>query len=514
MPAPTTSTSSMIPDIGDHAPEDRDQRVVVTPYGEGLVLRTRPNGMREIELRDWKMQQELTRSTNCSKNTNNEPQSSGHAGGPGRPATLYSPTSFPSVAPEVGSDVLCRYGRGRVTGIRRDNGMVVVRLSSWRLSRRNTVTCYLRASEVQVVRPKKPYEMSVVEKVEGAAELKQRAAQQFKHKFYKEALKTYSKAVDMVKFVQHKTDSSNAVRADLVVVMITCSNNAATCCSQLRQWEEAHQHAQHSTALIEVLERKIKEGVSKIHQELLAAGHSDIQVFGEWKVKSLILTARALIEKGDFTEATEAIKLARETIEVYIASSSSSGFSKNTQKQQHAQSVKHLQSNDKELQKLLSVCRERRKAQLKKEKQRAKAMFGSTAVSTGTMSSSSTSASASNERASRPSNSEEKKADPAETISDVKAQTMPRRPSLKKSDDATRDSSPRTVITPSGNDDDAARIPIKKKVSFADDIKKDDEDDYELVWHQDPAFLGGLGVVIGVVGTLLVLSQLVGHKRK
>jgi len=505
MPAPTTSTStSMIPDIGDHVPEDKDQRVVVTPYGEGLVLRTRPNGMREIELREWKMQQELTRCANSSNNTNDQ-QSSGHAGGPTRPATLYSPTPFPSVAPEVGSDVLCRYGRGRVTEIRKDSGMVVVRLSSWRLSRRSTVTCYLRASEVQVVRPKKPYEMSVVEKVEGAAELKQRAAQQFKHKFYNEALKTYSKAVDMVKYVQHKTDSSNAVRADLVVVMITCSNNAATCCSQLRQWEEVHQHAQHATALIEALERKTKEGVSKIHQELLTAGHSDIKLFGEWKVKSLLLTARALIEKGDIGEAIDAIKSARETVETYTSTSLSA---LSTQKQHHAQSVKHLQSNDKELLKLLSVCKERRKAQLKKEKQRAKAMFGSAAATLSP-------ASPSKERASSPS-SEEKKTDPPPTPSEAKSETMPKRPSLKRYSDGTGENSPRTVITPSGSDDGATRSPIKKKVSFADDIKKDEDDDAdrEFVWHQDPAFLGGLGVVIGVLGTMLVLSQLVGNPRK
>ena len=58
-------------------------------------------------------------------------------------------------------------------------------------------------------------------------------------------------------------------------------------------------------------------------------------------------------------------------------------------------------------------------------------------------------------------------------------------------------------------------IPVKKRVSFADETTApEDDNDQELVWHQDPAFLGGLGVVIGVVGTLLVLSQVLGKPKK
>ena len=57
----------------------------------------------------------------------------------------------------------------------------------------------------------------------------------------------------------------------------------------------------------------------------------------------------------------------------------------------------------------------------------------------------------------------------------------------------------------------------KKKVSFADDTRKGDDDDddtdQDLVWHKDPAFLGGLGVVIGVAGTLLILSQWAARRK-
>jgi len=463
--------------------------MVVTPYGEGLVLRTRPNGMREIELRD-SHKQEL-------------PKTSGR---PLKPTTLYSPTPFPSVPPQVGSDVICLYGRGKVTAIRKSDGIIVVRLSSWRLAQRSSVTCYLRPADVQVVRPKQTYEMSVVEKVERAAELKQQAAQQFKHKFYQQALQTYSRAVDTVKFVQHKTDSTNAVRADLVVIMVTCSNNAATCCSQLQQWDEAHQHAQHATALIDALERKTKEGVSKIHQELVSAGHSDIKVFGEWKVKSLLVAARALIEKGDeLNEALGAIKTARETIANYTQQRSEFTAT-------HLQSVKQLQSNDKELLKLTVACKEKRKAQVKKEKQRAQAMFGS-----------STSASK-EQRSSSPVEEEKKTETPAMSQTDETKATptvISTKPSLKKQSTSDDASSPRTVMTPSesssnGCDGSSPQSPPKKRVSFADNNQEYEYNgkDRELVWHKDPAFLGGLGVVIGIAGTVMILSQLVGRPQK
>ena len=67
----------------------------------------------------------------------------------------------------------------------------------------------------------------------------------------------------------------------------------------------------------------------------------------------------------------------------------------------------------------------------------------------------------------------------------------------------------------SENGHDKRELPVKKRVSFADETSTtDDDNDRELEWHQDPAFLGGLGVVIGVVGTLLVLSQFLGKPKK
>ena len=82
------------------------------------------------------------------------------------------------------------------------------------------------------------------------------AAALFAEKDYTAALETYARAVDAVRYVQHNKQSSNEVRADLLVVMVTCSNNAATCCLQLKQWTEACNYAKNTLVLIDALEEK------------------------------------------------------------------------------------------------------------------------------------------------------------------------------------------------------------------------------------------------------------------
>ena len=202
------------------------------------------------------------------------------------------------------------------------------------------------------------------------------------------------------------------------------------------------------------------------------------------------------MEKCDIREATDAIKAARETIAKFTTATTSSDAS-----------LKQLHSNDKELIKLLIMCKERRKNQLRKEKQRAQAMFGSAALS------STTSTLRSNEEFSSP--AEEKKTDPPTSGATANPLPMPKRSSLKQSTHSSAGvvHSPQTEMATGENGDKGQKLPVTKKVSFADETKTDIDDDRELSWHQDPAFLGGLGVVIGVVGTLLVLSQFVGKPR-
>lgn len=333
-----------------YVPEDKDQALVETPYGKGLVLRSRQDAsggkiiMREIELTDW---------AKAKPEVGVKPQ---------RPTTLYSPTTFPSIRPGMGSEVSTQFGRGKITALRED-GTVVVRISSWRLAGRSIVTCYLSpSSSVQVMRPKKIYEMSVHEKIEHAQELKADASTMFAEKKYEEALQVYARAVDAVRYVQHKKDSSNEVRADLLVVMITCCNNAATCCLQLRDWDRALKFAKNALVLVDALEEK--KGSSKIQRILNADGVTDSQLFGTWKVKSLLVIGRSSAEKHDTEEAISILKQALEIIPQYKRSGDAM--------------FPQLQGQEKQVRKLFVACKERLKAEKKKEKQRAMAMFAAT----------------------------------------------------------------------------------------------------------------------------------------
>lgn len=176
---------------------DKDQRLVETPFGKGIVRRRRQNSadddgppVMEIEL-DW---------GNEVKGKNR-----------GTPNMLYSTTNFPSLKAELNSEVLTSFGRGKVVELRDDN-MIVVRISSWRLARRSVVLCYLNAEAAQVVKPREIFEMNVHEKIEHAQGLKKEAAVKFSGKSYEDALQLYSKAVDAVRYVQHRSDSTNEVR--------------------------------------------------------------------------------------------------------------------------------------------------------------------------------------------------------------------------------------------------------------------------------------------------------------
>jgi tetratricopeptide (TPR) repeat protein len=445
--------------------------------------------MREIELTGWS-----NNSFSSQDENDNKDSTSRNNGSPVRPAMLYSPVNYPSVIPVEGSDVLCPYGRGRVIEVRRrsadqimneneDSAIVgvVIRLSSWRLARRCTVTCYIDIALVQTVRLKRIYEMSVVEKIEHAMELKQEAAIQFGQRKYESALNIYARAVDAVKYVQHKPDSTNIIRADLLVVMITCSNNAATCCTQLEKWDEATKHAQQAVALLDALETK--KG-SRIHQELYRQGNLDIRLFGEWKVKSLLILARSLTEKDEVEAAMDAIKKARDIIATYTADASPTDVS---QKRLHLQSTKQLCSNDKELLKLYARCKERRKVQLRKERMRAQAMFASS-TSTNNSNASSTSP-------------------PAEKATSLfpSSNKLVRDGEEKKSDAASSQMEMNDIVRAQFFQNSATSQEVK---DVTDETITSSENIEDLPWHSDPYLLGGLGVVIGTIGTLLLLSQL------
>lgn len=375
--------SSIASSYGSHVPEDKDQYLVKTPYGPAMVLRTRRDEhgailMRELELLEW-----------GGGEKEEEGPSSHFKGGSRRhqhrPATLYSPLPFPSIDPLVDAEVMTQFGRGKVIQVRpaetaenaNTEAMVVIQLTNWRLAARGRVTCYLKASSVQVVRARKLYEMTVHEKVEYANQLKQLAGQQFAQKEYAAALLTYSKAIDAVRFVQHKTDSDNYVRADLLLIMVTCSNNAATCAKHVQQWDTAANFAKNAQVLLDAL--YLQRG-KKIHSILTQAPTKqqqsaerlvDAKLFGEWRVKSLIIQARALAEKQETESAIEILKSAHAILAEYMTATNS-----NHANGAEAASLPNLLALEKEVKRLHITCKERRKAELKKEKQRAQAMFG------------------------------------------------------------------------------------------------------------------------------------------
>jgi hypothetical protein len=462
------------PSSGNHIPEDKNQRLVQTPYGRGLVIRTnREDGMRDVQLLDW------TQPRSASTTKTVAPMI--------RPAMLYTCANnyLPSVTPTVGDDVLVVPGlRGRVLQIRPHDGMIQVLVSSWRLNGRSRVTCFVPSSSssslsrtmVEVVRHKKIYEMSVYEKVEHAQELKMAAAEQFKQKDYSGALETYSKAVDAVRYVQHKPDSTNEVRADLLVTMVTCSNNAGMCCTQLKRWDDAEKFAKNALALIEALEEK--KGL-RIHKILNRDGFDDIKLFGEWLVRSNVILARALLEKGENVYAMDIAKLAGQVIAKYTTEEY------RQHQPEQAATVKQLLILGKEVKRLFTLCKDQRKAHLKKEKMRAQAMFGGSASSSK------------GNDALPPSVSQDEI-----TVTRSNSSSPPRNGMVANTPDG------RSKATETKN---------KKKVSFQEETTDQTTAaaDVEDEWYQDPEVLTGLAIFTGAVFvTIVSLTYLLSKRRR
>lgn len=392
---------------------DKDQLVVQTPYGKGLVIKIRSviknesksndkesssesslyviTPMKEIRLLDWENAMKAgSMSARRSKST-----------------ILYTPLEYPSVSVTKGDDVLTPYGRGRVielikVTIRKkslnlggkvkaivnaiehvnENGKAAdmnhvnghdervltkyqVQVNSWRLAGRSKVTCFLFQEQVKVVRKKTLGEMDAQERVDFAIIQKKSATAVFGKKQYQQALNLYSGAIDAVRFVQHDKNSSNECRADLFEIMVTCSNNSATCCVKLQRWEEANRFAKNALVLLDALYGK--RGL-KIHMILgRDNGHCDAKLFGEWRVKSHLIKARSMVESNQHDEALQELKAAKD---IYTSYTTGEELEKTP-----SDSLTRLASQQRELLKLKEVCIKKRKAILKKERARARAMF-------------------------------------------------------------------------------------------------------------------------------------------
>jgi tetratricopeptide (TPR) repeat protein len=280
---------------------------------------------------------------------------------------LYTPKDYPSVPACVGDDVICQYGRGILKEISSDSSNYTIELSSWRLSGRSNVTCHV-TTPPKVVRKHSLSEMDATERVALAKSLKAQAANYFADKDYDSALNTYASAVDKVRNVQHDHTSTNEVRADLVVIMITCSNNAATCCIKLQKWEEASKFAKNALILLDALYGK--RGM-KIHTILNQEGIIDGKLFGEWRVKSYLVVARACMEQGEIGDAIVILKKARTMGMQFIQELNSS---EQCSRKEEKSSLRSLTSQMKEIKRLLEEYTEKKKAAKKIEKKKAKVM--------------------------------------------------------------------------------------------------------------------------------------------
>ena len=153
--------------------------------------------------------------------------------------------------------------------------------------------------------------------------------------------------------------------------MATCSNNAATCCVQLKKWEEASKFAKNALILLDALYGKRGK---RIHTILNREGTVDARLFGEWRVKSYLLVARSCMGRGQEEDAVGVLKKARALAMEYIEKIETKNG--NCIGNEEEASLKALTSQAKEVRRLLAECAERKKATKKLEKKRAQAMFG------------------------------------------------------------------------------------------------------------------------------------------
>jgi len=154
--------------------------------------------------------------------------------------------------------------------------------------------------------------------------------------------------------------------------MITCSNNAATCCIKLGKWQQAKKFAQNALILADALYNKKGK---KIHTLLNKEGTIDAKLFGEWRVKSHLITARACFEEGNVQEAITLLKTKAKVVALQYIDEINTKQLQNLSKEEKA-SLKSLTNQVKEMKRLLVECSNKKKATKSIEKKRAKAMFG------------------------------------------------------------------------------------------------------------------------------------------
>merc|ERR1740139_127398 len=397
------------------------ESVVESQYGRGIVTSISPSNTYEISLTDWTLAN-------------------------GRHPVLHTKYLPPSAKPRLGDDVVCTYGRGSVVSV----SPLEVELTSWRLAGRSAVRCYLHG-DVKVVRKRKLGEMNAWERVRLGQDMKSQAQERFSLGNYSAALELYAGAAETMRIGGHNGVSNNEVRADLVETMVTCSNNAATCCAKLGKWTEAAQFARNALVLLDALYKKRGK---KIHAILNKEGKSDLKLFGIWKLKSLIVIARAETFQKNYDEALNNLRIGKAAVAEFKGKDSVP-----------------LAALAKEVIKLMQHNNNCKKALYKTEKRRAQAMFASNQSKKPNQSKQT--------NQSEQPNPQSKPDSVSGTDSDVQANLQPVEEKLSVED----------------------QLPMEKHVHFSPEAEKKTASWYEE--HKEALTLAGIGGLL-VLSTVLV----------
>ncbi len=261
-----------------------------TPYGVGVVKREgvkTPGGSAvassRIELSDWSLAD-------------------------GVKPSLFSFDDTMEVIPpplEIGCDVTTQYGRGKLTALTSTKATVV--LTEWRLAGLSRVTCHLSPKDCYFAKKKLFKELSAVEKIDRANELREEAKQTLSSKDYSKAGALYQQAIFLINTVDNDSVKADMDRAQLIECLIACSNNAAFTGLQLKEYKDVVQHARNSIMLIDAMETK-KGG--KVNKAFNTMGIDDDKLFVDWRVKSLYYQAQALSRLGEYSDAKQLLSRA------------------------------------------------------------------------------------------------------------------------------------------------------------------------------------------------------------
>jgi hypothetical protein len=142
-------------------------------------------------------------------------------------------------------------------------------------------------------------------------------------------------------------------RVPAVMILITCSIKAAVCSRNLSQWEEAECFARNATVILDSLEPKLGKNIrAQVDQTAYS------RIFGEWRVKSLMVMAQASAEKQNIEQAIKFLTRAQDVIGEYSAPEFA-------QQPLLKPSVKRLRAQDKEILRLQAQCIRQRQAELR-----------------------------------------------------------------------------------------------------------------------------------------------------